>query len=104
MSERRFATTLRCSGRQPGWAILDTDERTLTAGYRPSSAIARSSALEEPRQIAEDAGRITAGDGRLSGRQRDIARGVSKACDRIDDKQDRIALIAEIFGDRHRVF
>ena len=81
--------------------VVAIDQNGKDAGNRTRSFHPRSSALEEPRQIAEDARRIAAGDRGLSRRQRHIARGMSKTGDRIDDQQHRIALIAEVFGDRH---
>ena len=84
--------------------VVAIDQNGEDAGDRTCPFHARPGALEEARQIAEDARRIAAGDGRLSRRQRHVARGVSETGDRIDDQQHRFALIAEVFGDRHRGF
>jgi hypothetical protein len=72
------------------------------AGDRACSLLAGTRSLKQFRQIAEDARRIAARHGRLSGGQRDFARRVGESRHRIDNKQNRFPSVAEIFGDAHR--
>ena len=62
----------------------------------------RPGAFEEPRQVAEHARRVAARDRRFARGERDVPRRMGEARHRIDDEQDLLALIAKIFGDRHR--
>ena len=53
--------------------VVAVDEDRKNAGDRALALFAGAGALQKPRQVAEDARRIAARDGGLSGGQRDLA-------------------------------
>ena len=78
--------------------IVGFDEHGVKAGDRAGRGISR--ALEYFRNHCKHAWRKALGCGRFARRQADLPLRLRHACERIQQQQDAVVLIAEILGDR----
>jgi hypothetical protein len=79
--------------------VVAVNEDGEDTSDRPGTFLSGPGALQKLGQVAEHARRIAARDGRLACRQRDLAGGMGEARHGVDDQQNVLAAIAEIFGD-----
>ena len=80
--------------------IVGVEQHSEKAG--DAADLGAAHAFDEPREHRKKARRITTDSRRLSRSEADLARGHRKASDRIHDKEDVLALVAEVFGDKVR--